>query len=157
MSALPPEALSELSCVMIPIGQRSVVLPNECVAEILPWRRVRPYAKAPQWCLGHTNWRGEEVPVVRFDLVNGSDEDPELKARCVVIMNRVRSSGLPRFYALVASGLPRIFQLTDDDVTTRSASLGQAETLAVNIGAEEAVVPNLEFLEAQVHTILIGS
>ena len=154
MSALAPESLSELSCVMIPLGGRNVVLPNECVAEIMPWRRVRPYSQGPEWCLGHTNWRGEEVPVVRFDLLNGTGEDPELKARCVVIMNRSRSSGVPRFYALVASALPRIFQLADDDLTMRALPLGRAEMLAVNIGAEEAVVPNLEFMEDQIRTVL---
>lgn len=41
--------LPELSCVLIPSGSFQLLLPNVSVAEILPWRRIKPIESSPAW------------------------------------------------------------------------------------------------------------
>ena len=44
---------------MIPLADTHLLLPNVTIAEILPWRRIKPLADGPKWCLGLLGWRGE--------------------------------------------------------------------------------------------------
>ena len=153
MAAVMAEELSELSCVLIPLDGVNLLLPNVSVAEILPWRRVKVLSEAPDWCLGLLGWRGETIPVVRFEALNGAGESARKAGRCMIVMNRARSAtGLP-FYALAAEGLPRMLQLTADDLSNEPGRLGPAESVAVRLGTESAVIPNLEFIESQIASL----
>ena len=154
MAALVAEELnSELACVIIPLEGSQLLLPNVCVAEILPWRRVKVLGESPAWCLGLLGWRGEMVPVVRYEALNGQSRQARKSGRCMVVMNRARNAkGLP-FYAMAAEGLPRMVQITGEDLERlkdRSHKSGPAELLAVKLGAETAVIPDLGKIETAV-------
>ena len=147
MAAVMSPDSAELSCVLIPAGATQLLLPNVTVAEVLPWRRVKPIEKAPAWCLGLVGWRGESIPAIRYELLNSGDRASRRTGRCLTIMNRSRSKvGLP-FYALVADRLPRLIHVSASDLDRSSAELGRADVITVKIGADEAVVPNLELIE----------
>jgi chemosensory pili system protein ChpC len=151
MAAVVAEATPELACVMIPLLGTHLLLPSVSVAEIVPWRRVRRDPEHPAWCLGVLGWRGEAVPVVQFEILNGASEKLSIKpGRCLVVMNRTRRASGRAFYAVAAAGLPRIVHLADGDVQNASARLGAAETATVKLGTEGAVVPNLSFVEEQI-------
>jgi len=150
MSAAVAQELSELSCVLIPLNDAALLLPNVCVAEILPWRRVKTVPNLPPWCLGMLGWRGELVPVVRFERLNDDQFEDRKMGRCMVIMNRTRlADGIP-FYAIAAEGLPRMLQLAEDDLSNVPGKLGAAEVVSLRVGTETAVIPNLELLEQSV-------
>ncbi|NJN52581.1 MAG: chemotaxis protein CheW [Gammaproteobacteria bacterium] len=145
---------SELACVLIPLAEKHLLLPSVTVAEIAPWRRVRKQPETPDWLLGMLGWRGENIPVLQFELMNGAPAGTPIKpGRCLIIMNRTRHRGGRAFYALAAAGLPRIVHLTDEDVTNLPVRLGPAETATVRLGTENAVVPNLSYVEEQLATI----
>lgn len=150
MAAVVSGEVAELSCVVIPLQDAQLLLPNVCVAEILPWRRIKALADTPPWCLGLLGWRGEMVPVVRFETLNGLAGPARKSGRCMVVMNRARNArGLP-FYALAAEGLPRMVQLTADDLANEGGTLGPAESVLVKLGTETAVIPNLDVVEKAV-------
>ncbi len=44
MAALLAVDAKELACVMIPLADTHLLLPNVTIAEILPWRRIKPLA-----------------------------------------------------------------------------------------------------------------
>ncbi|MEM1230935.1 MAG: chemotaxis protein CheW, partial [Pseudomonadota bacterium] len=83
----------EVQCVVIPLLNSSLLLPNVCIAEILPWRRVKALKSTPDWLTGLLGWRGETLPVVNFELLNEHPEARVANGRCLVIMNR---AGLKR-------------------------------------------------------------
>ncbi len=144
----------ELACVIIPLADAHLLLPNVSVAEILPWRRVKPMRDAPPWCLGLLGWRGESLPVIQFETLNGARADVAGgRGRCLLVMNRARHAKGRAFYALAAAGLPRIVHLTDDDVQNQAVRLGPAEVASLKVGTETAVVPNLSFIEEQIATL----
>lgn len=146
--------LVEITCVMIPLQETNLLLPNICVAEILPWRRVGSLEDAPKWCLGVLEWRGEVIPVVRFERMGNASIDDAEEGRCLIVMNRSRTvEGLP-FYALAAEGLPRIVQLTAEDMSNVPTKLGVADTMALRVGSEPAIIPNLQYLEVQVANLM---
>ena len=139
--------LPELSCVLIPTAGYQLLLPNVSVAEILPWRRIKPIENTDPWCLGVLGWRGESVPVVRFEeLVTPSDK-ARRTGRCLVVMNRSHSVRSKPFWALAADGLPRMLQLDAEDVGESARTPNAAESACVSLGSEEASIPNLAYLE----------
>ena len=145
---------NELACVMIPLADTHLLLPNISIAEILPWRRIRALPDLPDWCLGMLGWRGETLPVVQFETLNGaSSAVGSGRGRCLLIMNRARRASGRAFYGLAAAGLPRIVHLTRDDLHNQSVKLGPAEVAALRVGTESAVVPNLTFVEEQLATL----
>jgi chemosensory pili system protein ChpC len=144
---------SELSCVLMPLLGGQLLLPSVCVAEITPWRQLRGFHGAPDWCLGLLEWRGETVPVVRFERLNQPGAQSPLSGRCLVVMNRTGSHGRSPFYALALDTLPRLLQLTDGDLSDHPSEIGPAESRAVRFGTETASIPNLAYVEQQVATL----
>lgn len=140
---------NELSCVVIPTPGQQLLLPNVCIAEIMPWRRIKPLQGAPSWCMGLVGWRGRTVPVLNYGGFNDAQAAAPTSARCLVVMNRSRNPSGPAFYAFAAVGLPRMLQLLDDDVETADAKLGVADVMRVQVGTELATIPSLEFVEGR--------
>ena len=143
----------EATCVLIPVGAQMLLLPNVTVAEILAWRRIKAFDGQPDWCAGLLGWRGQNLPVVRFPVLNDmADADIE-QGRCILAMNRVRSPRGPAFYGLVASGLPRLVHLSSADVVNNRVGLGPAESASVKVGTEVAVIPSLELIEGKLSSL----
>lgn len=157
MAALVAQDPVELSCLLIPLQSGvQLLLPSVCVAEVLPWRRIKVLGDAPDWCLGAFGWRGEMVPVLRFEQISGPGADQGAAGRCLVVMNRTQSSGGLPFYALAAAGLPRMVQLAGDDLSGTDHAPGKAVASVVKVGTEDAWIPDLAFIEAQVRSITAG-
>lgn len=155
MSAVVAQESAELSCLLIPLSQGiQLLLPGVCIAEVLPWRRVKPLRDAPEWCLGALGWRGEVVPTIRFEQLDLPAQEAPGAGRALVVMNRTQSSAGAPFYALAAAGLPRMVQLAGDDLGAGEDPPGKAVAKVVRVGTETAWIPDLAYLEAQVRRIV---
>ncbi len=137
---------NELSCVLIPTPGEQLLLPNVSVAEIVPWRRIKPLENGPSWCMGFSGWRGQTIAVLNYAGF-AQDVDAPAAARCMVVMNRARSTTGPAFYALAAQGLPRMVQLVDEDLGGENLPLGPADVMKVTVGTEVATIPDLAYIE----------
>ncbi len=141
-----------MSCLIIPVGETNLLLPNVTVAEILPWRKIKKWDSAPRWCLGLLGWRGETVPVVRYEKLNDAYCSAEA-GRCLLIMNRTQAGSARAFYGLAVDGLPRLVRLGNDDLKNISATLKIADAAHLQVGLEQATVPRLSYLEELLGTL----
>lgn len=153
MAAVAAKDETELACVLIPLGAMQLLLPNVSVAEITPWRRLKAWEASPDWCIGLLGWRGETVPVLDFEALSNPDAAGTERGRCLLIMNRARSSVGRPFYCLVSAGLPRLVHLTPADLESHPIKLGDAEVASVMVGTEQAIVPNLSFIEERLASL----
>ena len=119
----------ELACVVLPQEELSLLVPNDCVAEILPWRRVKPVPGMPRWCVGTLGWRGQTVVVVDFQLLTSDSGQARVNRRALVVMHRTTKREGMSFYAIASSGLPRLLYLAEDEVrdVEDPGDQGQAE------------------------------
>jgi len=143
----------DLNCVVLPIGELGLLVPSVCVAEVLPWRRFRESSSTPNWMLGAMSWRGDSIPVVRFETLNGATDEPSRDCECVAVMNRCRSTHGQEFYAIATDGLPRMVQVSEDDLFPEQTHLGIAESAAIKLGTELLRIPNLGYVEDQLLTL----
>lgn len=153
MVMIAEEIGEDINCVVLPIGQLGLLVPSVCVAEVLPWRRIRDVGNSPDWLLGVMTWRGDSIPVLRFETLNGSVDEPSRECECVAVMNRCRSAHGQAFYAVATDGLPRMVQVGEEDVFPEQTHLGVAESAAIKLGTEQLRIPNLGYLEDQLMTL----
>lgn len=152
--SVPAEDLSlDLGCLLLPLGSLSLLVPSACVVEVLPWRRVRPIPDMPQWLLGVTQWRGDSIPVLRFEPLNGSSDAFPERGSCVAVMNRCSSSTGQPFYGIATDSLPRMAQVKQEDIEAQKTHAGAAETAVAKLGGEQVRVPDLGYIEEQLSNL----
>ncbi len=145
----------ELACVVLPQEDLSLLVPNDCIAEILPWRRVKPLPGMPRWCLGTLVWRGQTVVVVDFQLLTQDGGQSRLNRRALVVMHRTTNREGMFFYAIASSGLPRLLHVAEEELRDIEDAENSGAVLSLlTMGTEAVIVPNLRFLEDQVSSIM---
>jgi len=143
----------DINCVVLPIGDQNLLVPSVCVAEVLPWRRFREASSTPKWMVGVLTWRGDSIPVVRFENLNGLTEEASRDCECVAVMNRCGTPQGPEFYAIATDGLPRMIQVNEQSLLPEQAELGVAESAAVQLGSEVLRIPNLGYIEERLQAL----
>ncbi|MEC7376093.1 MAG: chemotaxis protein CheW, partial [Pseudomonadota bacterium] len=61
-----------LSCVMIPMSGRQLLLPNVSIAEVVDYASSDAGTNSPEWLVGYLDWRGLQLPVISYDAANGA-------------------------------------------------------------------------------------
>ncbi len=139
-----------LPCVMIPMTDRQLLLPNVSIAEVVDFAGAEPIENAPEWLLGQLNWRGLQLPVISYDAANGGEAvTPAGNRGRIAVINTIgkHHDQLP-FLAMVTQGIPSQARLAEDQVRPLEGDTGPADLMAVDVDGHTAYIPNLEFLES---------
>lgn len=139
-----------LSCVMIPMNGRQLLLPNVSIAEVVDFSSTEAPANAPEWLAGMLEWRGLNLPVISYDAANGGELNATGGNRGrIVVLNTIgdHHDSIP-FMALVTQGIPSQARLTEEQVTRLDGETGSADLMLVDVEGETACIPDLGFLES---------
>jgi chemosensory pili system protein ChpC len=146
----------EIRCVLVPVGQLRLLLPNATVAEVITMPTPEQVEGAPEWLLGRIAWRGWRVPLISFTKLAGAPEgDAELAVRVAVLKALGDNAKLP-FVAVVTQGFPRLTTLNAELIipTHDGAPLPQGVKAQVLVRDDIAVIPDLEGIEAELAQML---
>lgn len=146
----------EIRCVLVPVGNLRLLLPNATIAEVISKGAPEPVADGPEWLLGRIAWRGWRVPVVSFTKLSGADEgDADLSARVAVLKALGDNPKLP-FIAVMTQGFPRLTTLNAELIlpTHDGQALPPGVRAHVLVRDDVAMIPDLEWIEAQLLQIL---
>lgn len=140
-----------VSSLLVPMQQKNLLVPNVAIAEVVPKSTLAPLENSPPWFLGYLDWRGEQVPVLSFEVANSQVHAQDSSNARIAVFNAVSDKSRRRFFGLLVQGIPRQIKLGDADVREDSqASLAQAEKMAVITQLGKASIPDLEYLEGLV-------
>ena len=128
---------SSLTGLLLPLGDRTLVLPNVAVAELSGQRNVVCQR-------GEPDWRQQRLPLIGFEAACGGETPCGERAR-VVVLNALGDTGL-RYLALLLQDIPRSCKL-DSQLNYVDVALGRLELAAVQVGEQVARVPDLAGLE----------
>jgi len=139
-----------LSCVMIPVTRRQLLLPNVSIAEVVDYASNDAGTGAPDWLAGRLEWRGLNLPVISYDAANGGtlSVPGENRGRIVVLNSIGDSNKKLRFMALITQGIPSQVRITEDQVKRLDGENGPADLMQVEVDGETAWIPNLDYLES---------
>lgn len=146
----------EIRCVLVPVGNLRLLLPNATIAEVITQSKPEPVADAPDWLLGRIAWRGWRVPLVSFATLAGTEEgDAELSVRVAVLKALGGNPRLP-FIAVLTQGFPRLTTLNAELIipTHDGSALPPGVRAHVLVRDDVAMIPDLEWLEAELLGLL---
>jgi len=135
---------SSLTGLLLPLSDRSLVLPNVAVAELIGYQHCAPAPDQPAWLLGWIDWRGLRLPLLSFEAACGGQTQVGERAR-IVVLNALGGTSRS-FFALLVQGIPRSCKL-DSQLNYVDVPLGELELAAVQVGEQVARVPDLVALE----------
>jgi chemosensory pili system protein ChpC len=146
----------EIRCVLVPVGNLRLLLPNATVAEVITLATPEPVPGAPEWLIGRISWRGWRVPLVSFTKLAGAQEgDADLSVRVAVLKALGDNPELP-FVAVLTQGFPRLTTLNSELIipTHDGKALPRGVKAQVLVRDDVAVIPDLEGIENEVYELL---
>ena len=146
----------EIRCVLVPVGDLRLLLPNATVAEVITLATPEPIPGAPEWLLGRIAWRGWRVPLVSFTKLSGAQEsDNDLSVRVAVLKALGGNAELP-FVAVLTQGFPRLTTLNAELIipTHDGKPLPRGVKAQVLVRDDVAMIPDLEGIENEVSELL---
>lgn len=137
---------SSITGLLVPLADRTLLLPNVAVAELIAYRAPQTVqSNAPAWFLGQVSWRDLVLPLLSFEAASDGQAETGSRAQ-VVILNALGGRDHVKFIALLVQGIPRSIKV-DADLARSDAPLAPLELDAVNLGDIQARIPDLIGLE----------
>ncbi|MFV3304792.1 chemotaxis protein CheW [Pseudomonas sp. NY15181] len=138
-------APASLTGLLVPLADRNLLLPNVAVAELITYRAPHPVDGLPSWYLGQVAWRDLRLPLLSFEAASGGQTQVSAGAR-VLVLNALGGRANVKFLALLVQGIPRSLKV-GADLQRANVPLERLELDAVNLGDEQARIPDLVALE----------
>ncbi|PID43747.1 MAG: chemotaxis protein CheW [Proteobacteria bacterium] len=144
-----------ISGLLLPIADMDLLLPNVSVAEVVDYQTPEPDPAKPDWLLGTVFWRGQALPVVSFEVMNGgSRAAPGENPRLIVINSiGVHHKEIP-FFALVTRSIPRLIKIDYENIAEEEKEKGPAEKMKVMTQGEPATIPDMDYLEKLLYEVI---
>ncbi len=132
--------------LLLPIGERSLLLPSALVAEIITLADIVEQPLAPQWILGVINWRSR--PVTVCDLTRLWSPGIEINARSrVAVFYPLAGRGPGEFFAILTSAEPQPRVLDDAaPLMTNASNENPLFAVTLVLDGRPAAIPNLATL-----------
>lgn len=137
--------IDSLTGLLLPLADRSLLLPNVVVAELIAYRAPQTVAGLPSWLLGQIAWRNLQLPLLSFEAASGGETRIGSDAR-VAVLNALGGREQVKFIALLVQGIPRSVKI-DDNLQRANSELAPLELDAVQLGETVAKIPDLVGLE----------
>lgn len=148
-----PAAPQTLYSALISLQDDFLLLPNTALAEVVPGDHLEQEAGLAGW-LGTLKWRSGTIPVVDFEAFNGRSQASENHGRVRLAVLHALDETLPGgAWAVRCEGYPRVVPLNAaalEPVPLRATDRPDFVLARVRIGVSEAVIPDLERVEAQI-------
>lgn len=139
-----------LPCVLIPMNNRQLLLPNVSIAEVVDYNASLAAGDGDEWLAGYLEWRGQNLPVISYEGANELEVIiPSAGRGRIVVLNTIgpNHDRLP-FLAIITQGIPSQTRLEPEQVHGRETpEQGPADLMQVELEGEPVWIPNLEFLE----------
>ncbi len=151
--------IDKVRSLWIPLRGMNLLLPNVAVAEVVPYRDPEMIEGGPDWLLGALNWRDQHIPVVSYETFCGQVAPESAERARIIILNSTTAGAKMPFFAVVTSGIPRLFLADEeglDDVLGADEYASEYSLTAVRIGSEQADIPNLVRLQQEVEQVWQG-
>lgn len=142
-------ALRDVPSMLLPMADRTLLVPGVSVAEIVNYSYAECPEDAPEWFLGNIIWRKLSVPLVSFEMLNGQPMPRMGSQRRIAVLNNTGVSEALPFIAIPIQGIPSLLRVTPAELAdVEDVDLSPAERAAARISTGETVlIPDVSVLE----------
>jgi chemosensory pili system protein ChpC len=161
MSSTPVsiEGATEIPSLLVPMSGYKLVLPTVSVAEMVAYQASQVTLdssnETPKWFLGNFSWRGIQVPMVSYEVLN-NDELPDIKHDSqLVILNRSGLDSRLNFFCMPTQGIPRLSRVAVNEISENTrVSAKLFDQMQVFVAGEQAAIPNIEKIAQKCETFI---
>ena len=143
----------ELYSLLVPLGQERLIVPRNCIAEVIRFATSPVNEPHVPWLCGMTHWAERDIPVISFETLCGHKApEPSGRTRVVVFRPLGGSPGCPH-YGILSEGFPQMGKLSRAVVVLdQSYHVPEDAPLVCQIIMikEHALIPDLEAVEAKI-------
>ena len=95
-----------IDCYVVQNAQAPVLLPVECVAQVLASPEIRPPEnKTADWMAGHTTWENHILPVLSFAALQKSGKDKQGRRKAnLIVLNPIPGTTRKSYSGLLCYG-----------------------------------------------------
>lgn len=149
-----PATADAVRSLFVPVTGGTLLLPGTVVAEIVPYAEPGPVsAGADPWLVGLFDWRDYRIPLVAYEAAFGQPVPTSGSATRIAVLKALSNlDGLP-YFGIIAQQIPRLVTVQEDSIERLDAE-GESAAFAgqaVLANGEPAVIPDLDWLETQLH------
>ena len=137
----------------VPLDGGNLLVPNVAIAEVINYQPLDMIGDGPEWLLGRLRWRDRDLPVIAMEAVCGMPLPQAERGARISVLNSVKADSELPFYAMVTAGIPRLISADADalgDSLKAQRNLPDSVADCVQIGNEEALIPNLGVIQTMV-------
>jgi chemosensory pili system protein ChpC len=145
------EASAEVRCLVIPLHERRLLLPNAAVAELIGFREPEPFVDVEPWLLGEVSWHRRSIPVVDFErLIGGEPRIGSVRQRIIVCYAADPGLAWP-LVGFIAQGVPRLLRVEQSVIETASRPLhpDAPVLMTLQIEGQSYLVPDVDGIVAR--------
>lgn len=142
------DALESLNGLVVPLTEQPLLLPNVAVAELVGYRLAQAVLEGPEWFLGWTHWRGQQVPIIDPNRLLGHASTAEPATPQTLILNAVSQRSGLGFIALRINGIPRSKRVLRGEISAAGPA-SEFISQPVQLADEEQMmlIPDLQAIE----------
>lgn len=143
-------AKNTLDCYVLPAVPLPLLLPKECVAEIVEEPEIVAFEDAPaNWMKGHVTWDNQRISVLSYSALHDAALDESKKRKPVlVVLNPIPDATRKAFVGVLCFGTVKEVAVGDNiaqfDIP-ENVDRRYIET-AVSIGKQKYLIPKLAAL-----------
>ena len=134
---------NSLTGLLMPLTDRTLLLPNVAVAELIPYRAPQVSEGMPSWFLGQIAWRDLRLPLLSFEAASDGQVSVSPGSR-VAVINALGGRPAVKFIAVL--GIPRSIK-GGAELVRADVALSPLELDAVQFGEAVLKIPDLIGLE----------
>jgi len=136
-------------CLILPLNNVSLLVPNTMVAEVIDYRAAEAAGQTPDWLTGMLAWRGRNLPVISFERLLGRQTALLNEGRRYVVCNTLNGNPKLPFVALEVQGIPHLI-VVNSEMLEHDSKNQQSETAVLahlRLNEESVLVPDMDVLE----------
>lgn len=138
-------SVTSLTGLLMPLTDRTLLLPNVAVAELIPYRAPQVSEGLPCWFLGQIAWRDLRLPLLSFEAASDGQATVSSGSR-VAVINALGGRPAVKFIAVLVQGIPRSIKV-GAELVRADVALSPLELDAVQFGDTVLKIPDLLGLE----------
>ncbi len=138
-----------IPCMLIPLRQHYLLLPNTTIAEVIPMPRITPETDMPKYCLGQYQWHSQNLAIIDLESLVEQNEQQGNAANKLCVLYSINTNNKLQAYALPCYGAPQLIHLNETALKLVEDGTVESEFLhcRTHIGNKVAYIPNLDKLE----------
>ena len=147
---LPEGRMTAIHCLMIPISNEILLLPNASIAEVIGYQEPESGKEAHDWLIGRINWRDYRVPVISFEMASGLESSAKArKGSRIAILNTLNGNSKLPYIGLLTQGIPHLQVVQEKNIIPNSQGDGNGRFVKehVLVNGEPAAIPDIDELE----------